>query len=455
MTQDTETDRGLAHISRPVPALKLLFCGASGVMLRQWALISRPLPIGRTVDPDQGVALPADTKASAVHARVRFTADGVELEDAGSKNGTFVNGQPISASQLRDGDVIRIGNSLLLLRLESPELQDAPPEARIVHELFHGSSPAVRALRHTLARAATQEAAVLLLGPTGTGKELAAQAIHALSGRRGPLVRVNSASITASLAESTLFGHVDGAFTSAKRHTGFFREADSGTLLLDEVGDLPAELQPKLLRALEEHAIWPVGARRPEPCDVRLIAATNRDLRLDVQAGRFRADLHARLSALPVNLPPLHTRGEDILPLFQERLKLPERALTARLCEALLLYSWPANVRELINLAEYTRAFASAGGDLDLPLLASRLSPQPAPPGALAVCDDAAAGQRAAKPPAARRESYNQEVLTRLLREHRGVIARVAERLGLSRRQLGRAMEKFGIDPDQYRRGEP
>jgi len=232
---------------------------------------------------------------------------------------------------------------------------------------LRGNSTAMRAVHALLARIADSDAGVLITGESGTGKEVVARALHRQSRRaRGPLIAVNCAAMPANLLESELFGHVRGAFTDARSdRRGLFLEADGGTLLLDEIGDLPPDLQPKLLRALQERAVRPVGGDREVSVDVRVIAATNRDLETAMEDGRFREDLYFRINIIHVALPPLRARGSDVLLLAQHFLAdFAERSgkrvvgLSAAAAERLLAYTWPGNVRELQNCIERAVALA-------------------------------------------------------------------------------------------------
>lgn len=225
---------------------------------------------------------------------------------------------------------------------------------------FVGNSRTVERLYEQIARVAGQPVPVVIAGESGTGKELVAQALHRRSGRRGPLVPVNCAALPATLLESELFGHARGAFTDARAdRKGLFLEAHGGTLFLDEVAEIPLELQPKLLRALETGSIRPVGENAEVDCDVRLLAATNRDLEEAVAAGEFREDLFFRISVVRIEVPPLRSRHEDILPLAQHFLRQAAqrggkavRGLSPGAAERLLAYRWPGNVRELRNAME-------------------------------------------------------------------------------------------------------
>ncbi len=234
-------------------------------------------------------------------------------------------------------------------------------------EGLHGDSLAIAETRALIARVAPSRATVLIRGESGTGKEVAARAIHAASGQsRGPFVALNCAAIPEHLLESELFGHVRGAFTDARADkTGLFARASGGTLFLDEVGELPLALQPKLLRVLQERTVRPVGSTVETPVDVRIVAATNADLETATAEKRFREDLYFRLNVLSVELPPLRSRGGDVLTLAARFLdEIAERAqkkvigISPAAAERLLAYSWPGNVRELFNCMERAIALA-------------------------------------------------------------------------------------------------
>lgn len=224
-----------------------------------------------------------------------------------------------------------------------------------------GKSPAMVKLYDQLDRIAQSDAAVLVTGESGTGKELVCRSIHAHSRRaKKPFVAVNCAALTETLLESELFGHVKGAFTDARsQRRGLFAEANGGTLLLDEMGEMPMSMQVKLLRALEERTVRPVGSDQETPFDVRVLTATNRDLETAVTEGRFREDLYYRINVIGLELPPLRSRGTDILRLAEHFLKQFAAAesksvdgLAEGVAEKLLSYSWPGNIRELRNVIE-------------------------------------------------------------------------------------------------------
>lgn len=245
-----------------------------------------------------------------------------------------------------------------------------------------GESAAMRRVRELVLQVAALDVTVLLVGESGTGKEVVARALHLASGRRdGPFVAVNCAAVPEQLLESQLFGHVRGAFTDARSdRQGLFVQASGGTLLLDEIGDLPLALQPKILRALQERVVRPVGSDREIPFDARVLVATNKDLETAVKEGTFRRDLYYRVHVVKAELPPLRDRGEDVLALAQifleraaHRMRRPVRGISATGASALLAHDWPGNVRELQNAIEravaLTRYDEIVAADLPRPSL--------------------------------------------------------------------------------------
>ncbi len=230
------------------------------------------------------------------------------------------------------------------------------------------SDPGSRRLLAYIERLAPSEVPMLLIGETGTGKELAAQHIHQLSGRKGPFLAVNCGAISDQLAESELFGHEAGSFTGAiGRREGWFEAANGGTLFLDEVGDLPLPLQVKLLRVLQEREVVRIGSRKSIPVDVRLVAATSVDLEHAVSAGHFRRDLYYRLNTAQVRLPPLRERTGDVLPLAQyflrtycARMNVSIPALSPAAVESLHRHAWPGNIRELENVIHFALLMSSS-----------------------------------------------------------------------------------------------
>jgi MoxR-like ATPase len=333
------------HTARATPLL-LRWPGRDG------RLVHRRLEAGETtVGRDDGCdVVLADPSVSARHARIVVDERGAVLEDLASLNGCWLDGRRIWAADLPAGSVLRLGGAELQV-LTGAETRGAG--RAIVRPVFPpGLAPVLEVLRV----ATDSSEPCLLLGETGCGKEVLARRLHAL-GRRsaGPFVPLNVAALPRELAESLLLGHRRGAFTGAtEAHRGAFERADGGTLFLDEVGETPPELQGKLLRALEEGSILPVGGERPLEVDVRVVAATNRDLALAVRAGRFRTDLWHRLAVFVVRVPPLRERADDIAPLAAAILdavarEAGRRTLSDEALEVLREHDWPGNVRELRN----------------------------------------------------------------------------------------------------------
>ncbi len=293
-------------------------------------------------------------------------AGGHVVTDLGSRNGSWINGVPLGPEPrlLRSEDVLRLGDVLLVYELGA---QLAAPDGRLVAlDAVPGVAASIRKLRGELERAAIDVAPVMIVGDTGTGKELIARELHRLSRRQGDLVIVNCAALSPQLIESQLFGHVRGAFTGAtEAQAGLFRSAQGGTLFLDEIGDLPLPLQPKLLRAIEQREVQSVGAPKAQKVDVRVVAATHRRLAREVEAGEFRRDLYARLSLWELAVPSLSQRRVDIL-AWIDRLwrRRHEGAVPLRLdpdaAHALLCDPWPTNLRGIDRLVHGSMARRAA-----------------------------------------------------------------------------------------------
>ena len=315
--------------------------------------------------------------------------------------------------------------------------QAGQPQMHDDGELVSGSE-AMRQVFKRIGLAADSDATVLVLGETGTGKELVARALHRNSVRaERPFVAVNCAAIPADLMESELFGHVKGAFTgAASDRAGRFREAQGGTLFLDEVGDMPLPTQAKILRALQEREITPVGASRALPVNVRIIAATHRDLPDAVRQGRFREDLWYRLQVVPVHLPPLRERLGDVLLLAEHFLRQGGGASPKRLgadaARLLLAHDWPGNVRELRNAME--RAALLCPGPVIGP---EHIGLQPAAANGPAIDWNGPLAPAVAQ--------LEREMVTRALAATMGNRAEAARRMGLSRQQLYRKLAEFGL----------
>jgi DNA-binding NtrC family response regulator len=297
--------------------------------------------------PDNSLVL-QDAQVSRFHCRLHAREDGtVWLRDLGSRNGSLVDGVRVVEIELSPGARITLGTQALRIERQGVMAAlDALPGMVARDPIM---APAVALLR----KAAPSRLPVTLRGETGTGKEVAARALHALSTRaQGPFIAINCGAIAADLAEAELFGHERGAFTGAIASApGAFGAADGGTLFLDEIGELPLSLQVKLLRALESDEVKPVGAARSRKVDVRILCATHRDLRKLVQRGEFREDLFYRLQGVEIVLPPLRARPRDILAIAEKVLAREAEGvtLTAEAKSALLSHPWPGNARELIH----------------------------------------------------------------------------------------------------------
>ena len=315
-----------------------------------------------------------------------------------------------------------------------------------------GDSPAMREVAETIRRAGPTDATVLVTGESGTGKELAARALHAESRRSDrPFVALNCSALPGELIESELFGHVKGAFTGADRdRAGVFEAAHGGTLLLDEVGDLSPSAQAKLLRAVEESRVTPVGTSASRPVDVRLVAATNRPLETMVEAGEFREDLLYRLQVVTLRLPPLRERRADIPALavhfvaeLAARYERSVRSLSATARRALVAYDWPGNVRELRNVLERAVVLAE-GEEIDLPALPVRLT---GATGAAGPVDAALADLPFTEARDRAMESFERSFLAAALERHGGNVSATARSLGLHRQSLQKILRRLDLAP--------
>jgi DNA-binding NtrC family response regulator len=300
------------------------------------------------------------------HATIAAVGGRLLVRDLGSRNGTFLGGARLVQAEVPLGAVLTVGNSTLALQPRWYVREVAPSRARRFGDLI-GESVAMREVFAILERVAPTDVTVLVEGESGTGKELVARSIHAGSARAAaPYVVFDCGSVPRELAESELFGHKRGSFTGATAsRAGAFARADGGTICLDEIGELPLDLQPKLLRVLETSEVRAVGDDEPRKVDVRVVAATNRDLAAEARSGRFRADLLYRLEVVRLRLPPLRARPDDIPGLVAHLLdgKLPAGDVVAgENLRRLSGYSWPGNVRELRNALQRAVALGRQPG---------------------------------------------------------------------------------------------
>jgi DNA-binding NtrC family response regulator len=311
-----------------------------------------------------------DPEVSMAHCELRAVSDGILVRDLGSTNGTFVGAFRVREGVVRTPTAVTVGRTTLLVEPSAEHRVDVGWADGF--GMLVGRSPRMRRVFGVLERIAPTPLSVLILGETGTGKEEVAKAIHAASSRaKQPFVVVDCGSIPPTLAESILFGHEKGAFTGAdQRRKGALAEADGGTLFLDELGELPLDLQPKMLRALSERQIKRVGGSAFEAIDVRVLAATRRDIAAEMNAGRFRSDLYFRIAQVRIELPPLRERPGDIPQLVEDVCKRAGKAdhkaaVVAWIEQNLSAHDWPGNVRELVNVASVAATLADTPGAID------------------------------------------------------------------------------------------
>jgi DNA-binding NtrC family response regulator len=386
-----------------------------------------------------------ETGISAMHAELVATARGVRLRDLGSKNGTWVGDLRISEAFLTGTTTFSIGRTEMRFEAARVEKIDLPDIEQLGP--LYGTSALMRDLFRRLQKGAPTELTILVQGETGTGKELVAQAVHDASPRKkGPFVVVDCGAIAPTLAEATLFGHERGAFTGASsaRESPFVL-ANGGTIFLDELGELPLDVQPKLLRALAERRVKPVGSNTYKPFDARVIAATRRDLEASVNAGTFRSDLYFRLAQLRAFVPPLRQRLEDVPGLIKHILeqhgaKGAWRRVSRSTLDRLLRYDWPGNVRELRNAVAVSLALAEPGEPLDI---AAAVGLKAAKPKGKVVEASAIRAYHDAK-----RDALNQFELAYFKQLHdatNGNVAEISRRTGLQRTHVRKYLRLHGL----------
>jgi two-component system, NtrC family, response regulator HydG len=388
--------------------------------------------------PACGVCL-VDPTVSRRHAALEPAGRRYRLTDLGSTNGTFIDGVSVVEAFLRGGEVIRMGSSALC-----PEAEEAsestplgpPLPSAMRFGLVLGASTAMRRLYPLCERLAKTTVPVIIEGETGTGKEVLAESLHAACARKGPFVVFDCTAISPNLMEATLFGHEKGAFTGAvASHIGLFEEANGGTLLIDEIGDLDLPLQAKLLRVLDRGELRRVGGRHPIQVDVRVLSATRRDLDKAVAAGRFRDDLFHRLAVARVELPPLRERHGDVTLLarhFVKEMGGAAEVLTPEIVTRFSEYGWPGNVRELRNAVARIIALGDAAQH---PRWPARPTGSPGE-GEAADWLDAIMATNPAFPVARRKalDEFERRYVERIVAAHDGNIAQAARASGLALR---------------------
>jgi transcriptional regulator with PAS, ATPase and Fis domain len=446
-----ERTTGTRIIERKGEAPKLLVRDAT-LRVLEGAQADTSVPVGLVSvcvgSGDEAELVLTDSAVSHAHVSLRMMEQGCEIRDLGSKNGTFIDGIRVLVVIVSRSVELTVGATKLKLELGDTDATLALTRATSFGSML-GHGPQMRSVFAVLEQAAKTDATMLVLGESGTGKELAARAIHDRSTRKeGPFVVFDCAAVAPTLLESQLFGHVRGAFTGATdARAGVFEEGHGGTVVLDEIGELPLELQPKLLRVLEERTVQRVGESKRKQVDVRFVACTHRNLAEEVRAGRFRQDLFYRLSVISVRLPPLRERADEIPRLvghFLQRFAgdsapdVPESVL-AMLCA----YTWPGNVRELRNFVERFLALPGLSPALLLGV----------EPGAL----ETSTQQGSALPATAAWDAsfhdakgritdwFEREYLVRLLAKHGDNLSEAARVSGLSRQSCYRLMHKHGL----------
>ena len=415
--------------SAPQPRVKLecfvvrVLRGTQVDLGREVGSCTEPLAIGTS--PGNKLVL-ADGLVSRHHCEIITTPLGLHVRDLGSTNGTFIDGVRVEAGYLRPGARLTVGGTTIAVEVAAEQLVEQVPATEQFGRLL-GQSALMRRVFAVLERVARSESTILLEGETGTGKTLMAQMLHERSERAaGPFVVVDCSSIPPTLIESELFGHEKGAFTGAHAaRAGAFEAARGGTVFLDEIGELPLDMQPKLLRALEERVIKRVGSSEATRLDVRLLAATNRDLRQEVNRAAFRPDLYYRLNTVRVKVPALRERPEDIpllVATFFRQFAGAEAAPPAALLSELMRRPWPGTVRELRSAVERAVLLGEDsdgdGGDL------SALEP---------ACDFTMTFRDAKEEAVAR---FERRYLRELLSNHDGNLSRAARAVRMDRNHL-------------------
>jgi DNA-binding NtrC family response regulator len=444
---DTEPERrAQRRQAQQTPMLLIAGVARPGIGARVPRILplSRGLTIGRgtmrATAALTGVLPLEDPLLSRSHLRITSRKGGCEVEDCGSLNGTFLDGRKLTKpARLADGGMLFFGGYAAVFRQVSAAALEAIEEEAIgplgpVATI----SPAFSLILSKLRRLAPTDGELLLVGETGVGKEVYARAIHRVSGRRGRFVAINCAALPAELAESELFGYVRGAHSTATdSKPGLLETADGGTLFLDEIGDMPARLQAKLLRFLQDREITPLGSALPRRVDVRVLAATSR-LGGDDGGSALRPDLVSRLGAEPIELPPLRERPEDIGALIAHFAGRAGHEMEPDALRALLLYSWPLNVRELEKVIGRALAL-SEGGQILLEHLPATVAE------ALNRGTPVTTRRRA-------RVAPPRSQLEHLMREHRGNVSSVARALDRRWNVVWRWLVKHELEPERFRR---
>ncbi len=472
-TKVSYQDRG------PLLHLRKCILQAADDPSREWTFDKEEIRIGSMEDND--VVLHDDT-VSRYHCRIVQDDTSWVVIDQHSTNGTFINKVRVREGHLKPGCMLAVGQHQLKFNAREEEVRIVPSAADRCGGLI-GADPKMREIYSIIEKIAPTATTIVIDGETGTGKEVVAQAIHSLSPRqRGELVVFDCGAVPPNLIESELFGHEKGSFTGAMMtRTGLFEQADGGTLFLDELGELPIDLQPKLLRALEQREVRRVGSTKAQKVDVRIIAATNRNLDDEVRAGRFRQDLYYRLSVVRLHLPSLRDRTDDIPLLVQHFLdhgsynrgpagKPRITGISREAMDKLQGYPWPGNVRELVNVVERAVSFCDSElielGDLPEAVRSSRASTarevrrpstagptaagsQPAMPAAVPMHtpEELVSGDITFKDAKERWvATFERDYIVQTLRRNTGNISHAARQADIDRKYFRKLMKKYDIE---------
>jgi len=400
------------------------------------------LRVGKASDNDLVLA---DDTVSRHHCELTRAEGGVKVRDLGSTNGTKVQGARVSEAIVQPGAVLKVGEVEVALRPAVRNVEVLPSDKTWFGAAI-GQSLAMRTIFGVLERIAKTDATVLLDGETGTGKDVLARAIWTESSRaQGPFVVVDCGAVSYSLIESELFGHERGAFTGAiAARQGAFELAEGGTVFLDEIGELPLDVQPKLLRVLETREFRRVGGNKTMKTDVRVLAATKRNLQREVHAGKFREDLYFRLAVVPITVPPLRARREDIPMLVEHILKASGGglAVSADTMQGLVAHDWPGNVRELRNVLDRAIYMARAVGQTELSLVSLPTAGSSAGAGDVFQFDPA----RSYRETRARYDAeFERRYVKWLLGRHGGNVSAAAREAKMDRKHLHDMAKKHGL----------
>ena len=397
-----------------------------------------------------------DRTSSRHHFEIQYTEKGYLLVDLESTNGTMLDGRRVERAYLAPGSQIKAGSTVIGFLPLDEEISIEPDRDGLLGEMI-GKSQKMRQIFGLIRKIAPMDVSVIIQGETGTGKELAARAVHDNSNRaKGPFVVLDCGAIPPNLIESELFGHEKGSFTGAiGSRPGAFERASGGTIFLDELGELRLDLQPKLLRVLENREVRRVGGNQVIEVDVRVIAATNRDLAKEIEAGNFREDLYFRLSVINVQLPPLRQRKDDLPHIMKMLLAKPDivtrhgrKRFTPEAMTLLSNYPWPGNIRELVNVVQHVLTFAD-GDVIDVAQLPPRFQGQEQK---VAVPFNEHLSFKDAKEQLL--ETFEREYLSSILKRCEGNISRAARESGLHRKSIERLVKKYGLDARAMKGGK-